>query len=155
MHHIVSAASDVELAAIWTPGDAVKSLSVLEDDDLLLDRSLGIGDIENENVLSGILGLIVSAQVEVRIVAAGQDEQGIAVGADGGGFGAVRRIVRIIGKNDFKRLENRPRCGTRRNGCACGQNLRVSCDHGSDSQCGGETRSAKEATDVHCFVLGY
>ena len=96
MQVVVDATGDVELAAVRAPDDSAES--VRHQYDLLFRGNAGRRDIKHEHVFAGILGQDIAAGIELVVVAAGQDEQGLAVGTDSGGFRAIGEVVWKIGQ---------------------------------------------------------
>ena len=46
---------------------------------LLLHRQAGLGDVVDEHVFARILGLKVAGGIQIQVVAASQNEQGLAI----------------------------------------------------------------------------
>src|SRR5207302_9788699 len=79
---VVDAAGDVEGVAAGGPGQADEGVGDLHD--LLLARRVG-GDVEDEDVLVRFGGDAAAVGAVVAVVAAGEDQERVAVGSDGGG----------------------------------------------------------------------
>jgi hypothetical protein len=94
MDVVVDTPGDVELLSARMPGDAVEG--VRHPQDLALDRYIA-GDVVNEDILVRLLRDTPAGRVVGPVIAARQDEERVAVGADGGGHGLTGEEIGIGG----------------------------------------------------------
>ena len=108
---VVGPASDVEPPTTWAPHQPAERPR--HKHDLGFDRHAGRRDVINKDVLTGIRRLIIPIAVQVQVEAAGEDQQRLAIGADGCRLGAVWRVIRIVWEHHSQRLVDGPRGGIR------------------------------------------
>src|SRR6266851_180240 len=82
--------------------------------DLFLHRGAA-GDVVDENVLVGLSGICVPRRVILTVVAAGQDQECLAVGAGSGCYRLTGGKIRMSRQIGIQRLKGRARCGCRSN----------------------------------------
>ena len=97
MDNVIHAARDIEMPPVGGEGEAHIAVGNPQRLDL---PGRALGDVEDEDIFVGGGGDGLAARVGEPVIAAGQDQQGLAVGADGGGdrlAGGVAGKIRQMG----------------------------------------------------------